>query len=101
MVKVVVTYGHPEDTEAFEKYYAETHMPLASKIPGVAKVELTKLIGTPDGSPPSNYRIAEVYFDDMGALQAGMGSPEGQATVADIANFATGGVDVAIGEVQG
>ena len=101
MVKVVVTYGHPIDPEAFEKYYAETHMPIAAKIPGVAKAEFTKLIGTPDGKPATNYRLAEVYFDSMETLGAGMSSAEGQATVADLANFATGGVDVAIGEVMG
>lgn len=99
MVKVVVVYGHPTDPEAFEKYYAETHLPIAAKIPNVAKVEVTKFISTPDGGKPSNYRMAEVYFENMEMLGAGMGSPEGQATVADLANFATGGADASIAEV--
>ncbi len=99
MVKVTVLYGHPENTEVFEKYYYETHLPIAGKIPNVKKVELTKFIGTPEGASPSQYRMAEVYFDNLNDLQAGMGSGEGQATVADLANFATGGVDVMIGEV--
>ncbi len=99
MVKLVVTYGHPEDPEAFETYYAETHLPIAAKIPNVTKVELTKFVGTPDGSKTSNHRMAEVYFDSIEQLQEGMGSAEGQAAVNDIPNFATGGVDVAIGQV--
>jgi len=99
MVKLVVLYGHPESAEAFEKYYFETHLALAGKIPGVQKVELTKFVGTPDGSAASKYRMAEVYFESLEALQANMGSAEGQATVGDIPNFATGGVDVMIGEV--
>lgn len=101
MVKVIVTYGHPKDPAAFEEYYANTHLPIAATIPGVAKVELTKLVGTPDGSQASNYRMAEVYFDSMEELQKNMVSPEAEATVADLGNFATGGVDVAIGEVAG
>lgn len=101
MVKVVVIYGHPTDPVAFEKYYSETHLPIAAQIPGVAKVELTKVLGTPDGSQASDYRIAEVYFNSMEELQAGMGSAEGQATVNDLPNFATGGVNVMIGEVAG
>ena len=101
MVKLTVVYGHPTDPEAFEAYYANTHMPLAAQIPGVQKVEITKFIGTPEGTAPSQYRMAEVYFDSLEALQQNMGSPEGQATVADIPNFATGGVDVNIGEVLG
>ncbi|MEQ9287377.1 MAG: EthD family reductase [Cyclobacteriaceae bacterium] len=101
MVKIIVMYGHPADPAAFEAYYSETHLPIAAKIPGVARVELTKFVGTPDGSEPSQYRMAELYFDSMEELQKQMGSPEGQAAVNDIPNFATGGVDVIIGEVQG
>ena len=41
----------------------------------------------------------EVYFDDMEHLQRAMGSPEGKATAADLANFATGGVTMMISEV--
>ena len=35
MVKLSVLYGPPKDAAAFEKYYADTHMPLASKMQGV------------------------------------------------------------------
>ncbi len=101
MVKLVVMYGHPESPEAFEKYYSETHLPIAGKIPGVVKVELTKFVGTPDGSAASEYRMAEVYFNSLEDLQTNMGSAEGQAAVNDIPNFATGGVNVMIGEVAG
>lgn len=31
MVKLVVMYGHPEEPEAFEAYYSETHLPIAAK----------------------------------------------------------------------
>ena len=56
------------DKELIEKYYAETHLPLAAKIPGVVKVEISKVLGTPDGSAPSQYRMAEVYFNSMEEL---------------------------------
>lgn len=100
MVKLVVMYGHPKDPAAFEKYYAETHLPIAGKIPGVQKVEVAKFVGTPDGGQASKYRIASVYFNSMEELQQNMGSAEGQATVNDIPNFATGGVDVSVAEVS-
>ena len=98
MVKLTVLYGQPQSPAAFEKYYAETHMPLARKM-DVRKVELSKVIGTPDGSTPPFYRIADIYFDDMAHLQRSTASPEGQATVSDLKNFATGGVTVLISEV--
>lgn len=100
MVKLIVLYGHPKDAVAFEAYYSETHLPIASKIHGVIKVELTKFIGTPDGGKPLQYRMAELYFNSIEDLKTQMVSPEGQAAVNDIPNFATGGVDVMIGDLQ-
>lgn len=99
MVKLIVMYGHPADAAAFEAYYSETHLPIAAKIQCVSRIELTKFIGTPDGGKPSQYRMAELYFDSIEELQKQMGSAEGQAAVNDIPNFATGGVDVMIGAV--
>jgi len=101
MVKLTVMYNHPEDPTAFEDYYANTHLPIAGKIQGVERVELTKFIGTPDGKDPSQYRMAELYFNSIEELQKQMGSPEGQAAVGDIPNFASGGVNVMIRDVQG
>ena len=100
MVKLIVLYGHPVDSAAFETYYSETHLPIAAAIQGVNRVELTKFIGTPEGGKSSQYRMAELYFDSIEELQKQMGSPEGQAAVNDISNFATGGVDVMIGDVE-
>jgi uncharacterized protein (TIGR02118 family) len=99
-VKLSVQYGHPTDTEAFEKYYAETHLPLASKMSGFSNLELAKVVGAPDGSKPDFYRTAEIWWDSEADMQATLGSPEGQATVADIPNFATGGVSVFISAVE-
>jgi hypothetical protein len=33
MVKLTVLYGSPDDPDAFEEYYANTHMPLVEKCP--------------------------------------------------------------------
>lgn len=46
------------------------------------------------------YRIAELYFESMERMQESLGSPEGQETVADIPNFATGDATVFISEVD-
>jgi uncharacterized protein (TIGR02118 family) len=34
MAQVGVMYKTPKDTAAFDKHYAENHIPLANKIPG-------------------------------------------------------------------
>ena len=56
------------------------------------------MLGTPDGSDAPYYYLAELLFDDMEALQAALGSPEGQAAAGDLANFATGGATLMIAE---
>lgn len=100
MLKITVLYGHPVDPEIFENYYSKTHIPIAAKMKGVDKMELTKFISAVDGSKAPHYRMAELYFADPAAMQATMTSPEGQATVADLSNFATGGVTTIIGTVE-
>ena len=42
MVKAVVLYGPPEDPDAFERYYADTHTALALKIPGLQRFEAAR-----------------------------------------------------------
>jgi uncharacterized protein (TIGR02118 family) len=95
-----VLYGPPKSPDAFEKYYAETHMPIASKMQGVRRIELSKVTGTADGSAPAFYRLADLYFDDVAHMQRVMSTPEGKATVADLANFATGGVTTLVSQVS-
>jgi uncharacterized protein (TIGR02118 family) len=100
MVKVTVLYGPPADAAAFEDHYASTHLPLAAKLPNVQRFEASRVVGTPDGSEPPYYRMAEVWFASQEDLQASLGSAEGQATVADIGTFATGGAKVVIAEID-
>jgi uncharacterized protein (TIGR02118 family) len=94
MAQVVVMYKTPKDTAAFDKYYSEVHIPLAKKIPGLKKFEVSKgPVGTPAG-PSGFHLIAVLTFDSMAALQAGFGSPEGKAAGADVPKFASGGADM-------
>ena len=98
MVKLVVAYGPPEDTDAFDRHYAATHTPLVHRIPGLQRFEAGRVLGTPDGSPAPYYWIAELAFESVESLQAAMGSPEGQAAAADVPNFASGGATLMIAE---
>jgi uncharacterized protein (TIGR02118 family) len=98
MAKLVVLYNPPQDSAAFEAYYVPKHIPLVRKMPGVKKIEIsTGPVVTPDG-PSAYHLVAMLSFDTLADLQAGVGSPEGQETVADLANFATGGATVLIFE---
>jgi len=100
MMKITVLYGSPTSAEQFEKYYGGTHLPLAAKMKGVARIEFTKFVSGPDGAKPAFYRMAELYFTTQAQMEQSLKSPEGQATVADTQNFATGGVTMVIGSVD-
>lgn len=96
MAKLVSLYNPPADAAAFDQYVTGTHIPLAKKIPGLRSLETNRgPVMTPEG--PSSYHLVGILsFDSMDDLQAGLASPEGQATAADLANFATGGVTVLV-----
>jgi uncharacterized protein (TIGR02118 family) len=94
LATLLVLYKTPKDPAAFDRYYAETHIALAKKIPGVKSYRISKGgVGTPAG-PSGIHLVATLTFDSMAALQAGLGSPEGAAAGGDVANFATGGADL-------
>ncbi|HEX4199531.1 MAG TPA: EthD family reductase [Caulobacteraceae bacterium] len=96
MAKLVVMYHTPKDAAAFDRHYAEIHAPLAKKIPGLRKFEVSQgPVMTPAG-PSGFHSIVTLHFDDMGALQKALSSPEGQAAAADVGTFATGGADLLI-----
>ena len=97
---VTVIYQAPKDTAAFEKYYAETHVPLvvASQPEiGFTRAELTRFNSNLDGSKPARYRQAELYFPSMEAAKKGIATPAFKKVADDLANFASGGLDALIG----
>jgi len=94
MAKLIVLYKRPKDAETFDKYYFTTHVPIAKKIPGLRRYDVSQgPIATPAG-PSELHLIATLHFDNMAAIQAAFASPEGKAAAADVAKFATGGVDM-------
>jgi uncharacterized protein (TIGR02118 family) len=94
MARILALYKKPTDVKAFDAYYFAVHVPKAKQIPGLRRYEVSKgIVATPAGGSDLHL-IATLHFDDMAAIQAAFVSVEGQATAADIANFASGGVDL-------
>jgi uncharacterized protein (TIGR02118 family) len=89
--KLVVIYPRPTDVERFEKVYTEEHIPMAvEKLHGKTKIVATKVVGSPSGTPPF-YRIAEIHFPSLEALNACAASEEAKATIAHAESISTGG----------
>lgn len=94
MAKLVVLYNKPADASAFDAYYFDKHVPLAKTIPGLRAYEVSAgPIATPAGPSPLHL-IATLTFDSMAAIAAAFASKEGQATAADVGNFAQAGVQM-------
>ncbi len=90
-VKLVVIYPHSQDVDVFEKVYQQEHVPLAvAKLSGKTKIVGTKVVGSPQGIPPF-YRIAEVHFPSMQALEACAASEGGKEVLAHAVKISSGG----------
>ena len=97
MIKLIALYQHPEDVEAFEHHYANVHLRLVEKIPGLRKTEWTRIMAAPGGAAPY-YMMFEMYFDNMDMYKAAMRSEENKAAGADLMSFAKDIVTLMVAE---
>jgi uncharacterized protein (TIGR02118 family) len=100
LTRIVSLHGHPDDPAKFERYYRDVHTPLVQRIPGVRNIRFGRVTGTSDNSPSPYYLVSDVYFEDAAALEAAEGTPEMAAALADVPNFATGGVTIMLCEYE-
>ncbi|KAF3999126.1 EthD family reductase [Glaciimonas immobilis] len=100
MAKLFVTYQQPVDVNAFNTHYYEKHVPLVKAIPGLRSYELSEGEVHVVAGKPGVFLIATLEFDSVAAIQAGLGSPLGQAAAGDLANFAGAGVELLMSETR-
>jgi uncharacterized protein (TIGR02118 family) len=94
MARMVVLYKTPKDAAAFNKHYFETHVPLAKKLPGLRKYEVSQgPVLTPAGASSFHF-AATLHFDDLAAIRRAFASAEGHACAADRRIFAPDDADV-------
>jgi uncharacterized protein (TIGR02118 family) len=69
-------------------YYTQKHIPMALGLigKGIAKTEVRKGVGSPDGSAPTYLCIATIYIGDAAEYQAKF-AVHGAQIIADIPNF--------------
>ena len=90
MHRLLVLYPPPADPQAFRDYYEAitSRSPRACPACGAYRwgFDVTAL-----GADSPYFCVFQADFDDAAALDAALGSPEGEATAADVPNYATGG----------
>jgi uncharacterized protein (TIGR02118 family) len=94
--KITFVYSNPTDPEAFEAAYPE-QLALARKLPGLNRLEASKVWPKEDGSPTPAYRLLDLYFTDYAA--AGAAAAEAGPLVGATIEHATGGVVIAFAEI--
>lgn len=99
VAKVIALYKQPADPKAFDAQYFDEHIPLAQQIPGLQLIEVSKVNGAPMGEP-AYYMMAELYFENMEAVKAGMSSPEGKTAGKNIMSFAGDLITMMFAEVK-
>ena len=91
--KLVVLYPYPQDVHDFERAYTEEHAPMVNEnnMKGITKFVASKVVGTADGSATPFYRIAELHFLSLEALQEAASSEKAQKVVAHAVSISSGG----------
>ncbi len=89
MIKLVYCITRkPGLTDAeFSSYWEQVHGPIGRRIPGLRRLVQSRAVQEPASIAPDFDGMAELWFDDIQALQAARRSPEWKASTADEANF--------------
>jgi uncharacterized protein (TIGR02118 family) len=88
MGKMLVIYKKPADPAAFDKHYFDIHVPLAKRLPGLRRYEVSKdpiALLSPGDTP---YLVATLYFDSVADIRKAFVSEAGKACGADRRVFA-------------
>lgn len=90
MVKVVycITRKPGMTFEEFSRYWEHVHGPIGRRIPGLRRLVQSHAVAHPRGFPPADFDgAAELWFDDLAAVEAARRSPEWRASTEDEENF--------------
>jgi uncharacterized protein (TIGR02118 family) len=94
--KITFVYSEPTDPTAFEAAYPQ-QLAMARELPGLARLQTSKVWPKEDGSPIPAYRLLDLYFASYAAASAA--AAEAGTLVAATLEHATGGVLIAFAEI--
>jgi uncharacterized protein (TIGR02118 family) len=76
MYKFVTLYRRVEDDQLLEQFFSQTHLPLAEKLPGLARREVSRISHKPGGE--SRFHLMfELYFDSQESFETAMATQTG------------------------
>lgn len=76
MYKFVTIYRRVDDEAMLEKFFNETHLPLAEQLPGLVRREVSRVSHKPGGE--SRFHLMfELYFSSKMSFEAAVATPIG------------------------
>jgi uncharacterized protein (TIGR02118 family) len=97
--KITIIYDNPTDPDVFESDYSG-QIDLAKALPGLTRIEASKVWPKEDGSPTPLYRMVDLYFPDYDTASAAVTTAEAAALFPSIFGLATGGVRIAFSDIE-
>ncbi|WP_213817084.1 EthD family reductase [Glaciihabitans sp. dw_435] len=99
--KITIIYDNPTDTDAFEKGFVDSkQLDLARALPGLQRLESSKVWPKEDGSPTPAHRLVDLYFPDYDTASAAVATPAAGELFPTIFGIATGGVRIVFADVE-
>jgi uncharacterized protein (TIGR02118 family) len=89
--KITLIFDNPVDPAAFESSYPDL-VDRARKVPGVLRMETSKVWPKEDGTATPAYRMIDLYFADYDEANASLGTPEMGAFFPRALELASGGM---------
>ena len=83
MVKFMILFRKPKDADSFENAYND-FLALIERMPNIERRQVISVLGSPVGEA-GYYRILEIYFADMGQMEASLRSKAGQEAGGELA----------------
>jgi len=97
--KITVIFDNPDSPEDFEAAYPDL-LDRARKIPGVLRMETSKVWPKEDGSPTPAYRLIDMYLPDYDTASAAVATPEAGAFFPWAFELATGGARAVFANIE-
>lgn len=84
MYKTIGLYKRMDNAEEFYDHFTNVVVPRLLNIPGILKVDVTRLHSTEMSNDSTFFMMIETYFVSYEGFQRVITSPEGQEALADI-----------------
>ena len=97
--KITIIYDNPHDPDAFEAGYPD-QLALAAKMPGIDRLESSKVWPKEDGTPAPAYRLLDLYFTDYDTASDAAATVEAGAFFPSVIALATGGFRIVFADIE-